>query len=596
MMLAADPPLPGNGTVTGLFWNRDRTVAAVASSFEPLINPPARAASGGRHLHHRVLLYRPPAREPFAAFDALRFPVRDVSFHPTRPLAVIGGGSYDGGFLFEGQLVLWDWQAERSTGRIDPVPEVLRCRFTDDGSAVHLVVRPWDEEEGARFGAPFDCFFEAQLPLAAFDLNATPTAKRLDFRLSPETRRARAAFETDPRFAMPAGGPHQAVEAAFRLRRFWQRSPIWDVAWLTDETFGAVHDDCLLEVYDRAGTLRRAEGGVGHGVEIVPARRPLVHVAHVDEDARDWRRTFRAALCPIADEPLREAVSLDGRYTFSVSADGWILGRCDRSWDDRPTRSDVLIDPALTRVRRHDLGHYDVFNHFVRIDGAPHLFLIQGTPPHWDRHTPPNAHRRKHLCRVSSDGSVIRLWPLLEDTGGDANHALECAYAFLRDEQGPGIVVAGRLHDPNPHNETRGVICRKRLDDGATLWRHSTRASPTTLKVVPGRNVLLCAFLNGDVAMIESDTGVIVEWAPFHPGGLATVVVSLACDGKYVVAGTLDGRLAVLAVPDLLTAGFPMIRPGGAGREAGPMRPSFSRRRSDYPRTWRRPSRPTRRV
>ena len=30
---------------------------------------------------------------------------------------------------------------------------------------------------------------------------------------------------------------------------------------------------------------------------------------------------------------------------------------------------------------KYDFGHYDVFNHYIRVDSAPYLFTVQGTPP-----------------------------------------------------------------------------------------------------------------------------------------------------------------------------------------------------------------------
>lgn len=64
---------------------------------------------GGHRLHYRAALYRVPSRRPLAVFDDARYPIRDVAFHPTRTMVVLGAGSYDGGYLFHGQLIVWDW-------------------------------------------------------------------------------------------------------------------------------------------------------------------------------------------------------------------------------------------------------------------------------------------------------------------------------------------------------------------------------------------------------------------------------------------------------------------------------------------------------
>src|SRR6478735_1745828 len=129
MTTIMDPTLRGSGKITGVFFNAGKDVVAVASEFPLLANPRARAAYGGRTLRYRVALYRRDSLVPFAAFDDLAFPVNDVGFHPGGTSVVIGAGSYDGGYLFEGDLVVWDWQTPRGRRLFNNVPEVMRCRF-----------------------------------------------------------------------------------------------------------------------------------------------------------------------------------------------------------------------------------------------------------------------------------------------------------------------------------------------------------------------------------------------------------------------------------------------------------------------------------
>ncbi|MCX7422084.1 MAG: hypothetical protein NT013_21440 [Planctomycetia bacterium] len=159
-----DPTLPGTGKVTRVFWNHDRSILAVPSAFPPLTQPPARAVYGGQQLRYRVALYRPPLSQPFAVFDDAEFPVKTVAFHPYLPVMLLGGGSYDGGYCFEGQLFLWDWNSShvRDLGR---VPEVAFSEISTDGNSARVTVRPWDESVAEKKGRdPFDMFFVIDLP------------------------------------------------------------------------------------------------------------------------------------------------------------------------------------------------------------------------------------------------------------------------------------------------------------------------------------------------------------------------------------------------------------------------------------------------
>ncbi|WP_371503530.1 hypothetical protein OG871_01415 [Kitasatospora sp. NBC_00374] len=49
-----------------------------------------------------------------------RFPVHALAFHPTAPLLAVGTGEYDGGYFFEGELLLLDWGQGCPTRRPAP--------------------------------------------------------------------------------------------------------------------------------------------------------------------------------------------------------------------------------------------------------------------------------------------------------------------------------------------------------------------------------------------------------------------------------------------------------------------------------------------
>ena len=54
-----------------------------------------RAFYDGHRLQQRIVLTQGAKR--VAHFDAARFPINDVAFHPTQPVLAIATGTYDGG-------------------------------------------------------------------------------------------------------------------------------------------------------------------------------------------------------------------------------------------------------------------------------------------------------------------------------------------------------------------------------------------------------------------------------------------------------------------------------------------------------------------
>ncbi|MEV7773402.1 hypothetical protein [Kitasatospora sp. NPDC086791] len=74
------------------------------------------------------------------------FPVHAMAFHPTRPLLAVGTGEYDGGYFFEGELLLVDLETgttrsliEHALGRL-----VLGVDWLDDRDLRVLMAPPDD--------------------------------------------------------------------------------------------------------------------------------------------------------------------------------------------------------------------------------------------------------------------------------------------------------------------------------------------------------------------------------------------------------------------------------------------------------------------
>jgi len=542
-----DVSLPGHGKISGAFWSPDRRILAVASVFRLLTEPPARAAYGGHRLRYRVSLYRPPSRRPIAVFDDARLPINDVTFHPTKTVVAIGAGTYDGGYMFKGQLVLWDWTLAPAQS-IRAIPEVKRLRFVDCGDDIDAIVRPWDDGAArSHLRDPSDAFYRISLKQVFAGEWGSRYERIVHDQIVDQQPLTGREVENAPDFCeQPAKDPVGEIARAFGLSDFRQRSPIWDVALTGTDEVSVVHDDCLLEVFDRQGERKGSFNGRGHGVQIFRAREPLIHCVYTDENADNWWRSSNSVLMRLRNGRLDECFSLVGRYTFSVSESGNVLGRCDRSFQAHRESAaiDVIVSSDLEEIEKYDLGHYDVFNHYIRVDAAPYLFVVQGNPA--------TSHEGKYLCTVTGDGRVQRLWPLLTDIGGKSSHAMECCYCYISDGQGPGVIVSGRHHNPSPRASYDGFIYRRQLD-GRELWRHATTASAAAIEVVPISGLVVVAFLDGKLAVFNGDSGAVAHWQTFKLDGHVSIIISLDVDSERVAFGTIDGRCAVVSLSAFLS-------------------------------------------
>ncbi|CAB3854190.1 hypothetical protein LMG26858_01874 [Achromobacter anxifer] len=540
MAMIADPPLRGSGKITGVFFNPTDEIAAVASAFPLLANPRARAAYGGQVLRHRVALYRRGNPVPFAAFDGLRHPVNDVAFHPAHSVVAISSGSYDGGYMFEGDLQVWDWLSGQSRRPFQDIPEVVRCAWNAAGDRIEAWVRPWDEEWAGlpedRPEAAFDTLFIVRAPYGANIWSDEPRKLELSsLDIAPEGNPSAPAAE--PLLAQWLGLP--------RLAR---RGAIHDLAWLDERRIAVVHDGCLLEIHDTGGGPVTAYAGTGHGSEII--RSAGVHV-HVVESSNQPGMLGRqdSRLYALSDGGLNLVREYQGEYTFSASSQGQLLARRNRVPATRNAR-DVLRDLDSREERRVDLGHYDCFNHYLRIDGAHSLFCVQGTPA--------SSHEAKRLCRVSADGEVQPLWPVLKANGKPDSHAMELCGCHVDDRLGEGLVISGRHYSPAVRVACAGFIYRKPLDRDREIWRHPTTASASAVIFIPACGLVAASFLDGGLLLLDAASGDIRLRANMQLDGLPALVHAMDAQGDKLAMGTADGRIAVNAVGELLARGTTM--------------------------------------
>ncbi|MFF7456751.1 PQQ-binding-like beta-propeller repeat protein [Kitasatospora sp. NPDC008115] len=78
------------------------------------------------------------------------WPVLDLALHPHLPLLAIGTGAYDGGYLYEGELLIVDLESGTAVLVLEDHREVRRVHWREDGRALELVVAPPDDRADAR--------------------------------------------------------------------------------------------------------------------------------------------------------------------------------------------------------------------------------------------------------------------------------------------------------------------------------------------------------------------------------------------------------------------------------------------------------------
>lgn len=459
---------------TDLGWSagilRPRAVAqsprrvAIASSASPIYRP-GRLANDGLHIRHRVTVYD-HARRLIDVLDVARYPVNDLAWSGSR--LAIATGSYDGGAAFEGELLVWDVDTGEVRRPLAFCREVRRVQWRDD--AILALLAPDTDED--------DAVYEVLVP----DVDRAITRA--------EDPRVRVGT-TD--WAPPAPPPWPVPGAG----------PIQDVCFVPAGVVAT--GPALCTRWDR--DLRHPERTDG------PDGFQLLHVGgRVLVVSKGALHTLDGAEVCTFEKPRH--CSTDGHH---------ILAR-----DVSPDRRDQVLDAAGATVWSGDLGHFDLFNHGVRVDGG--LWFLRGTPK--------SDHRRKCLVRIGPDGAEERVVPFDPPTG----HHMSPTGCVVGDD----LVVGYYVHHPHPGRGER-ALARLR-HDGSNAWRTRLACTPVALAPVPDWGLVLVATLDGKLTLIDDKTGKIAEDVRLQLDGVDLVPTCLAVDGARAAVACHDGRVVMVAL------------------------------------------------
>ncbi|MFI7220501.1 hypothetical protein [Micromonospora maritima] len=454
-----------------------------------------------------------------------RWPVNAVAFHPTLPLVTVGTGAYDGGWAYEGELLLLHLDSGIVTPLLPHPREVRRVGWRDPRTLELVLAVPCDADAG-RFGST----------------SLAWSVARDDW--SPTTGTLRPPFGVEPVPTPP--GPEPAAAAAeldrlARLRgRTWTpRRRVCAVRALSAGRVLAALDGVGLECWSADSGTRMWQvptDGAGHQILVRPGEGVALALTGTPPRRHAGRPVHDAGVLHEVDlggGEVRSTVRLAGRMVATARADGWWALR-DARWDPRTAPGDVVVRaPDGSPAGAARLGHYDPINHFFDIRYAPELLFLRGrADPPW---------RDKWVVAVDTAGRTRRLFRLEWDTAR-AGHLYGGFGAYLDDRDGPALVHTGAVHDGAGPLPGHAFVVRRAYDGGAARWVFTADHQATALDVGDGR--VYVGLNSGELVVLDAGDGTVRLRQELRVRGHPVVPLSLTrvASGRLVV-GTLDGRL-----------------------------------------------------
>ncbi len=540
------------GRPTGMYWDRHAQRLAVAGSFNTL-QWHARDVQARRAFTYRVGVYDARAARRIATFDQARFPINDVAFHPHRPLLAVASGSYDGGYFYEGDLFIWDLETGDARSILDEDREITRCWFDDEGYDLHITLRPRDDTDGddlllkATLGQ--DAWRTARagrVAVSALDLTPVNATEGQDGQARQDEESIQDSLEDVARHA----GVH------YEPRWF-----VWDLAWTDVGDIVAVRNKTAFEHWTAQGARLQHVADPWDGVQLAltPTGDAYVNLSTLHDVDGRWRLETRVEQIEVRTGRRSPFSPINFAALLSLSSSGALLARdtgTDRLYTgqwrrDSRSRDRVLTPEAdppwavpatirlegLTVSEPLGLGGYDLFNHFLRIDGAPHLYFVHGTPS--------DLHEDRWICRIDpSSLRVERLFPLAWEPNREG-HLQGGSALYVNDGMGSALIMSHQRSDGRGLQKGGVPIVRRRLDDGHTLWVTDFDAPVTTMAAMPERNMVVFALNDGHVGLISTDTGKLRLLEGVEINGVPSIYLALAVRGSRIAAGTIDGRIVV---------------------------------------------------
>ena len=465
-------------------------------------------------------------------FLTSRWPVNSIAIHPTEQVIAIGTGCYDGGYGFEGELLIHDLSRGATRSVLRQSRAIASVAWADVETLEITMPPPTDE------GVDWpDVPHEAAL-LASSDWGAL--AER-DVDLTGVRTLPVTAPPMLDRDALQARLGKLAL-AGGHLPLF--RRQAWALAAELSGVLVGVEGG--LERWTQDGELawrRSIPGHVPVQALAMSTERVLVAAWAIGEGSYDARLTHAAVIDRVSGAIVAD-VDPDAQRVAVTTSSGLCLLRDTRIGHSEGPRPADIIDAEGQRVGEVHLGRYDMSNHYFAIKGAKELLVLVGAGA--------NHHLDKQVAAVrpTPDGSwaVEKLYPLAWEPG---RHLFGGPGVWLSDDAGEAIVHAGAIHDGSGVLSGNVFLARRSHPLGTLHWEVRLDNAVTDVELVGG--LIIAATNVGEVLQIDARDGRVVSANTLRLDGWPAVPLSLAAAGDgRVWASTLDGRAALIDLqPDV---------------------------------------------
>ncbi|WP_156030386.1 hypothetical protein [Chania multitudinisentens] len=217
-----------------------------------------------------------------------------------------------------------------------------------------------------------------------------------------------------------------------------------------------------------------------------------------------------------------------GNVVLSKNQQGAFLGR-QINYVNK-IEKDTFFNSAFKNSLERRLGHYDLFNHYIRIDNHKHFFALIGNPA--------EQHTHKELIEIEPEqGRVIDRYRIDPSQGHYMN-----LNAIL---SGDWFVFQAKIYNSNPTNRKYILFAINRLTK-TTEWLTDLPTQVSAFCTSIHHHQIIASLTNGDVIIFDIVSGRLIQ--RLERSNQYGFPLSLARHNEILAIGYDDGTVEMLSL------------------------------------------------
>jgi len=175
-------------------------------------------------------------------------------------------------------------------------------------------------------------------------------------------------------------------------------------------------------------------------------------------------------------------------------------------------------------------GHYDLFNHYLRIDNSELLYYLVGNPK--------EQHQNKILCSINPvTFETKEVWQLEKHP----NHYNSLNGIKINDD----LILSGKVYSSNRnHYDTQELFCID-LTTKKEKWLRAVNSQVCSFGIIDNGATLVLALTNGQIELIESSNGKTIEVINRSKNQSFARPLSLATIDNKIAVGLTNGQIEI---------------------------------------------------